>query len=239
MEAVADCAGGQARTEGHVPAPVHRVLQFEIAHRPFERREQIGQGLRVVPDMGTGSGATAIAVRRPLPAPHHPVLLSQHGRRLEDAQVGRHGIEHIVGQGGTEQRAVKSARAFLQRVVGLETVARYGPGVVRSGSRRKDGRWGRNNRPSVFVHSSTRYCPHASSRLMGWSRPHPAPAPDPKTASRHSGHGRPSAWAASAAPTSICRPRDHWSASSAHRTTRRETRHNPPAARGAAKPPRY
>ena len=76
-----------------MPLLVHGALQLLAAQGAFQRREQMRQGLRVIPNVGAGACAAAAVGEASFPGPDIAVFLSQNGRRLQDGEVGSHRIQ--------------------------------------------------------------------------------------------------------------------------------------------------
>ena len=68
------------------PAVGLRDVELGLAQRPLERREQVRDRLRVVPDVRAGAVAAAAGVAAALPRPEPSVVLAQDGRRLRGSR---------------------------------------------------------------------------------------------------------------------------------------------------------
>ena len=105
------------RAEGLVPARVLRHVELGLAQPALERRKQVRQRLRVVPDVGAAPVAAAPVVVAAFPGPEPPVGLAQHGRRLEDREVGRHRLDHLGRQRAVVEALAEAGRPLTQAVV--------------------------------------------------------------------------------------------------------------------------
>ena len=101
----------QRAAEHLVAALVLRRPELRLAERPLQGGKQVRDGLRVVPDVRTRAGAAAGVVVAPFPGPQPAVGLAEHGGRLEDREIGRHGLDHF-----RRQRAVVEAVAEAPRL---------------------------------------------------------------------------------------------------------------------------
>ena len=72
--------------------------KFRFAESAFKRWKQIWYRLRVVPDVGTGTGAAAGSIKAALPCPETAVMLSKNGRGLQNCQVCRNRLGYFIGQ---------------------------------------------------------------------------------------------------------------------------------------------
>ena len=121
----------QAEPEAHAAGLVHVVGVVGLAHRAFERREEEGQRLLVVPDVGAASLAAAGVRVAALPAVEGAVLEAERRRRLEDAEIGGRRVEHRQGQGRAVERVAKGEGRALELVPARQhlvgDLARAGP----------------------------------------------------------------------------------------------------------------
>src|SRR6516164_4524573 len=69
------------------------VREFRLPQRSFERGEEPGERLLVVPDMRAAAFAGALANMLSFPAPEFPALQTNDGRAAQDAERARCGIE--------------------------------------------------------------------------------------------------------------------------------------------------
>ena len=103
-----------------MPLLAERPLQLLLAQGALQFREQVRQGLGVVPDMGAGAVAAAGGHKAAFPGPDVAVFLAQHGRRLEDRQIAADGIQHCRRQSGRIKRFFERERPGAKlRVMGL------------------------------------------------------------------------------------------------------------------------
>ena len=76
MIAVPHVAIWQGRAKGDVAVFVHCAFKFLFAERAFDVRIEMGKGLGIIPNMGTGAGTTAIFYKATFPGPRIAVLLA-------------------------------------------------------------------------------------------------------------------------------------------------------------------
>ncbi len=77
---------------------VHEELR--LAERALQRREEMGQRLRVVPDVRTGAVAATVRLAAALPTPEPPVGLALDRRGLQDGEVRGNGLDDLIGKRG-------------------------------------------------------------------------------------------------------------------------------------------
>ena len=99
-----------------VPALVLPDVELGLSQRTLERREEVGDRLGVVPDMGAASLALCLVVVASLPSPEAAVRLAQDSRRLQDAQVGRRCLDRLR----RKRRVEKAAREALGAAAQVE-----------------------------------------------------------------------------------------------------------------------
>ena len=87
----------QGAAERLMPAVVLRRAELGLAQRALQGREQVRHGLGVVPHVRAGAVAAAGVVAAAFPRPEPAVGLPQDRGRLEDRQVGGHGLDTSGG----------------------------------------------------------------------------------------------------------------------------------------------
>ncbi len=102
-------------TERLVSARVLRDAELRLAQRPLQRREQVRQRLRVVPDVSARTVTAARVVSAALPGPEAAVRLTHDRRRLEDRQVGRDRLQDL-GREGLVVEALREAGSPLAQL---------------------------------------------------------------------------------------------------------------------------
>ena len=113
---------GSAAAEHLVAAIVLRWPELRLAERPFQGGKEVRNGLRVVPHVRTRTGAAAKAVFAAFPGPQPAVGLAEHRGRLEDREVGRHGLDHFRRQRAVVEAIAEALRFYTQGVVLLPPV---------------------------------------------------------------------------------------------------------------------
>ncbi len=151
-------ADGQRRAEGLVAGRVLGDVELGLAQSALQRGKQVGDGLRVVPDVRAGAVAAAGRVGAALPGPEAAVLLAQDRRRLQDGEIRGHRFHHLRRQGGVVEAVAEARRArapvgiraapVADHVVDVREAARV-PGTIRGGVRGR--RLARAQRASAHV----------------------------------------------------------------------------------------
>ena len=104
MEVVNRLADGKRRAKRAVATLVQALPELGLAERALEIREEVCDGLRVVPDMCTRAVAAALSIAAALPGPEPSVVLSENRRAAQDREVGDDRLHHL----GRQRRVVKS-----------------------------------------------------------------------------------------------------------------------------------
>ena len=110
----------QRGAEGLVAAFVLTFAKLGLAKSPLQIRKKMGEGLGVIPDMRARTVAASALVVAALPRPEPSVLLSEHGGRLEDAQVCGDRLDRLPGQVAVVKAVREPQRLFAQ--VGIGTL---------------------------------------------------------------------------------------------------------------------
>ena len=113
----------QPEAQPSVRLEVPGVVQFP--HRPLQRREQKGQRVGVVPDVGAASLAAAVQTGGSFESVEFAVLQPQAGRALQHREIGGNGVDHRLRQGGREQRVVEKPGLIEQPVVVRHEIVRH------------------------------------------------------------------------------------------------------------------
>ena len=100
VEVVRDGANRQGAAELLVPRLVLRRAELGLAQRPLQAREEVRDGLGVIPDVRAGAVAAARIVAATFPGPQLAVGLAHDRGRLQDRQVRRHRFDDLGRQGG-------------------------------------------------------------------------------------------------------------------------------------------
>ena len=229
MEVVLDRPNRQGAAECLVPGLVLRRAELGLAQRPLQAREEVRDGLGVIPDVRAGAVAAARVVAAAFPAPQPAVGLAHHRRRLQDRQVRGHRFDDLGRQGGVVEAIAEAAGLLPQFVVMVAPVERHAvdvreppgipravfAGLVRLGLEARevfaDAQVGLPDKPRQPQHDGLRCAGAQAGRAQtrsrrGWGRPRSA-------AHGHSTRLRPR----------LSRP---WSA---RPTSRRGTRHDSPS----------
>ena len=88
--------------------------ELGLAQRAFEGREEVRDGLGVVPDVGAGAVAAARVVAAAFPAPEPAVGLAQDGGRFEDREVGGDGFDDFRRQRGVVEAVAEASAVRAQ-----------------------------------------------------------------------------------------------------------------------------
>ena len=85
--------------------------EFGFAQSAFETREQVRDGLGIVPNVRAGAVAAPRVITAAFPGPKPAVCLPQDRRRFEDGEIGSDGFQNFGG----ERRIIEA----LAEAVGL------------------------------------------------------------------------------------------------------------------------
>src|SRR5262249_55540451 len=95
---------------------VLRGAKFGLTQGAFERGEQVGNRLGVVPDVGAGAMAAPRIIATTLPGPELAIGLAQDCGRFQDRKVGRNRLNDLWRQCGVI-KAIAEPRRLLPEFV--------------------------------------------------------------------------------------------------------------------------
>ena len=90
------------------------ICELRLPDRPLQIGEQQSQRLRVVPDMGAGTGAGTVIPAEPLPSPDRSVLQTQKRGRLQYRKICRDSFQRRTRNGRGKKRVMESEGPLAQ-----------------------------------------------------------------------------------------------------------------------------
>src|ERR1035437_8834366 len=102
-----------------MPTLVLRRTKLRFAQCPLQRREQMRQRLRVIPNVSATALAAATIVTTTFPPPQPAIGLTQYGRRLQNRQVRGNGFGDFGRQSGIVKTIAEPLRLFAEFIVML------------------------------------------------------------------------------------------------------------------------